>query len=205
MKKHIIVIDDCYETAKLLATSLEHTFDSHVKFHTNPFKAIEEVRTTRLEENERLYIVCDYMMPQMDGIELFDEISTLGKSISFMLVTNENDSIVIEEAMRKGVDLFVLKQQGFDVVINQINKIINGDRSISEDIIEVFEVSDVIKGYRVVEKNPTNMKLYTNEEIPKNSLIKLEGHTSREMIYKVDNCRILDDGIEVECSILKAS
>ncbi|WP_412471417.1 response regulator [Halobacteriovorax sp. RT-1-4] len=205
MKKHIMVIDDCYETAKLLATSLENTFNSHVRFHTNPFKAIEDIQTIKLNRGEKLYIICDYMMPQMDGIELYDEISLLDKEMSFILVTNENDSQVIEEAARKGIDLFVLKQQGFDVVINQINKMINDENRLGRDIIEVFEISDVVQGYRVVEKDHKHLKLLTKEEIPRNAIIKLDGHSSRAQIYKVDSCKIVDNNIEVECSPVKAS
>lgn len=200
-----MVIDDCYETAKLLATSLESTFESSVRFHTNPFKAIDDIRGMKLQNGEKLYVICDYMMPQMDGIELFDEISILGKDISFILVTNENDSQVIEEAARKGVALFVLKQQGFDVVINQINKIINDEYTLGQDLIEVFEVSDIVRGYRVIEKDRNHLKLLTKEELPKNAIIKLDGHSSRASLYKVDSCRILNNNIEVECSRVKAS
>ncbi|WP_419172119.1 response regulator transcription factor [Halobacteriovorax sp.] len=202
MKKHIMVIDDCYETAKLLATSLQNTFSFHIKYHTNPFKAIEDIKTLALLGDDKLYIICDYMMPQMDGIELYDEISILDKNISFILLTNENDSQVIEEAARKGIDLFLLKQQGFDVIINQINKIINDDSTLGHELIEVFEVTDIVRGFKIVEKGFGHLKLISKEEIPRNAIIKIGTGSNDNDIYRVNSCKIVNDKIEVDCSLL---
>lgn len=202
MKKHIMVIDDSYEVAKLLSTSLENTFNSNVKFHTNPFKAIEDIRTLSLHGDDKLFVICDYMMPQMDGIELYDEVSLLEKEITFILLTNENDSQIIEEASRKGIDDILLKQHGFDVILNQIAKVINEEYRLGSDLIEVFEVSDVIHGFKIIEREDGNIRLLTNEEVPRNALIKLGTGPEDNDIYRVNSCKIIDDRIQVDCTLV---
>ncbi len=63
----------------------------------------------RLEENEYDVIMCDYRMPEMDGIELLKEIRSRGVHVPFVMMTGVGMDDAVVEAFGAGADLHVEK------------------------------------------------------------------------------------------------
>ncbi|MCJ2511929.1 MAG: PAS domain S-box protein [Candidatus Thermoplasmatota archaeon] len=63
----------------------------------------------RLEANEYDVIMCDYRMPEMDGIELLKEIRSRGIHTPFVMMTGKGMDDAVLEALDAGADLHVEK------------------------------------------------------------------------------------------------
>lgn len=71
-------------------------------------------------------IICDWMMPEMSGLELLQEVrrNSLLKSIPFLMVTAEHDRELVMQAIKEGVSDYVVKPFTADVLEGKINKVL---------------------------------------------------------------------------------
>ncbi len=54
-------------------------------------------------------IMCDWNMPQMNGIEFLRQVRSTGCSIPFMMITGRSDQSSVVEAKNHGVDGYIRK------------------------------------------------------------------------------------------------
>lgn len=116
----ILLIDDEHETVDIL----ERYFTSDFKI----YKAYDGVQGFKIaEENLPDIIICDIMMPNMDGIQFLSKIKADKKLAHIKIViftakTSEEDML---EALDKGADAYITKPVSLKVLRKRIDKLIN--------------------------------------------------------------------------------
>jgi DNA-binding NarL/FixJ family response regulator len=89
-----------------------------------------------LENNEVDIVVSDMNMPQMNGIELTLQIKEFYPKVKVLLLTMVEDAPNIRDAIKAGVNGYVLKKAGKDELEKAILSIIAGKKYYSEAVIE---------------------------------------------------------------------
>lgn len=57
-------------------------------------------------------IICDWMMPEMTGLELLTEVRKRSPKMPFLMVTGRNDLEAVQTAMKHGVSAYIAKPFG---------------------------------------------------------------------------------------------
>ena len=67
-------------------------------------------------------IICDWRMPEMDGLELLEAIRKLGnrKDTDFLMVTSVNDAKYVTTAIKSGVSGYITKPVDIDTIYKKI-------------------------------------------------------------------------------------
>ena len=68
-----------------------------------------EKALAKLERGRFEVIISDYKMPEMDGIKLFEEVRRMGCGIPFIFFSGTTEPEIIEGALNKGADRYILK------------------------------------------------------------------------------------------------
>jgi len=97
------------------------------------YSSIEEaedgvVALRKLESQEFDFIICDWNMPNMTGIELLREVrgNDALKELPFLMVTAEAIKENIIEAVKAGVSNYIVKPFTADVLQSKIEAILKG-------------------------------------------------------------------------------
>jgi sigma-B regulation protein RsbU (phosphoserine phosphatase) len=102
---HILVVDDNSVNRMLAATSLRK-WGHEVTLAVDGVEALEILSTEKIS-----FVVSDWMMPRMDGLELCSRIraANFSRYIYFILLTAKGETTEIVEGMQAGADDFVTK------------------------------------------------------------------------------------------------
>lgn len=86
------------------------------------------VALRKLESQEFDFIICDWNMPNMTGIELLREVRSNDalKELPFLMVTAEAIKENIIEAVKAGVSNYIVKPFTADVLQSKIEAILKG-------------------------------------------------------------------------------
>jgi PAS domain S-box-containing protein len=171
----ILHVDDEESILKISQIILEE-FDPHLRISntTSPIKALKE-----LESKEYDLVLSDYMMPEMNGIQLAEKIISQG--IPFILYTGRGSEEVAEAAFKAGVDDYVRKEAApthLQVLARRIRQIVEQARGekrlkVSEEKFRLFFMNQPVLCYiiskdgDIVEVNETVLDTlgYTREEL----------------------------------------
>lgn len=88
-----------------------------------------------LENNEVDILVTDFNMPYLSGIDLTLQIKAFNPNVKVLLLTMVEDSNHIREAIKAGVNGYVLKKTGKDELEKAILTIYGGKKYFSEAVI----------------------------------------------------------------------
>lgn len=99
-KINILIIDDDLIYRKLSSSILQERF--------NVFTADSpSVGFDILAKNEIRYVVCDYHLPEMDGLQVLEKIKSNYPNIEVIMISNTDDMNIVINALRSGaVDYF---------------------------------------------------------------------------------------------------
>lgn len=68
-------------------------------------------------------VIClDINMPEMSGLDALASIKTSNKSIVVIMVTANNDSSTVQQAIRTGADGYILKPFNAQQIVRAVNK-----------------------------------------------------------------------------------
>lgn len=102
----ILHIDDDERELRLASKYLNQLSDYlRIVQTTSGNEAIEIVRKMRLD-----CIVADYHMPEMNGTELYSELKKMDVKIPFILLTGKGNEKVAAEAIKFGIDAYLIKE-----------------------------------------------------------------------------------------------
>lgn len=122
MQKHLLVIVDDEED---LLDLYEYNFlrkGFEVKAFTRARPALEFVSGTQPD-----LILCDWMMPEMTGLELCKQVknSMSLSNIPFVMVTCRNELAARREAIAAGVTEFISKPVPLSLLLSRVSELIS--------------------------------------------------------------------------------
>ena len=126
-KKNILIVED--------AISMRHTIKASLR--KQGFNSLIEggdgEHALKLMKSKKInLVICDWMMPNMSGPELFEHIQSdkKYKNMPFILLTGNDQKGSVTEALKMGIKHYVVKpfnpqklsEKVFDLLQEQINK-----------------------------------------------------------------------------------
>lgn len=166
---------------------------------SNGLEALELI----LRENPHL-MICDIKMPGMDGLELMKECRKINSGIKTVVLSGYNDFAYVKEALRYGVENYLLKPVDRDelvsTVLNVINKFEN-DLNYCKTMVESAEIIRDNILYRMLTDNISKKELRERLKFLK---IDLSGSRFRTAAIEVVNYGYLFSRDELEGRIREA-
>lgn len=126
MREPLVVIVDDEED---LLDLYEYNFAKR-GFRVATFERAEAAFDFILEEEPQI-ILCDWMMPDMDGLEFCRKVKSNIQlaDIPFLMVTCRTEKSAIRQALASGVSDYISKPIGMEDLIERVNFILGSDRS----------------------------------------------------------------------------
>ncbi|MFQ5454887.1 MAG: chemotaxis response regulator CheY [Nitrospirota bacterium] len=120
LEMKIMIVDDFSTMRKIIKNILKQI----------GYKNIEEaedgnIALAKLKQDKFDFVVCDWNMPNMSGIELLKKVREYpeSKNIPFLMVTAEAQKENIMEAIKSGVSNYIVKPFTAEVLKEKIDKI----------------------------------------------------------------------------------
>lgn len=117
MPRKILIIDDEVRLRESMADFLS-IMGNEVKLAEDGEEGIKV-----MEEFNPDIIICDLMMPKMDGLEFFSYLKKSSIEIPFILLTARSESTIRRQASSAGIKNFITKPFAFDNLIEKIESI----------------------------------------------------------------------------------
>ncbi len=124
---HFLVVDDSQSMRRIIARTLRKMGCKAV-FEAHNVRSAQEV----LEAERIDFIVCDWNMPGMKGIEFLQEIrnSEQYKDLPFLMVSAEVNTDNIFEAIKSGVSNYLPKPFTPDILRKKIEVILDAKKGL---------------------------------------------------------------------------
>ncbi len=174
----ILCIDDEPLLLEVIKKFFEREPEFSVKTCTNGKDALEILSALEFDS-----IICDYSLPEMDGIEVLKEVRRRGFSSLFIIITGKHRAQVAIDALNNGADYYVQKGGGIVQDMPVLSEFIsNGVKKIraSRALIEREGT------YRsIIENNPDLLSRFSPEwelSFVNNSYMDFTGMNSNECI-----------------------
>lgn len=121
LNKTVLVVDDFSTMRKIIKNSLQSMGFTKIIEAQDGVDALE-----KLQNEEVCLIVSDWNMPRMSGIELLKKVKSEEKlsKIPFIMVTAEGQKECVIEAIKSGVNNYVVKPFTTEVLEQKIQQIL---------------------------------------------------------------------------------
>jgi DNA-binding NarL/FixJ family response regulator len=121
-------------------------------------------------------IMMDMSMPHMNGIEATLQIKRRNPGIRIIALTIYKSQDYVREALKAGVDGYVLKDATYEELIVAIRSVLSGKKFLSPDVS-----SQVVSSYLNAGSSDNSLPSWDNLTPRERSIVKLvaEGHTNR--------------------------
>lgn len=103
-KEKILVIDDDEDVLRFIERILKQCGFENCVITSNVKYAIEKI-----DNGQIAAILCDWHMPNMNGIDVLRAVREHDQSVPFVMVTSERDKSCVMEAVRAGVTDYLIK------------------------------------------------------------------------------------------------
>jgi diguanylate cyclase (GGDEF)-like protein len=153
----ILVVDDAKFSSAMIGRALGQVGYQDVRFANSAAEAIRQ-----LELRPASVLLADWLMPQMDGLELTGRVRQLDEMTDHytyvMLLTGKEGENVLSEAFDRGVDDFINKAQmneqlvprvyAADRLCNTLQRLLQENRLLTENIasLEQRNLVDTLTG-----------------------------------------------------------
>jgi len=123
LKMNILVVDDFATMRKIIKNILRQLGYVNILEAENGVVALEVLKSQKVG-----FIVSDWNMPEMTGLELLKAVraSEQWKDLPFLMVTAEGQKANVIEAVKHRVSNYVVKPFTAELVAEKINKIFEG-------------------------------------------------------------------------------
>ncbi|NYT12055.1 MAG: PAS domain S-box protein [Methanomassiliicoccales archaeon] len=163
-RPRVLYIDDEEIYAELAKTYLEDLGNCVVEIETFSPRALDRIRREHFD-----VIVSDYMMPNMDGLELLKAIKEMGVSTPFILFTGKDREEVAIDALNNGAEFYIQKGGSTEAQFAELsNMIVRSVRSshVEEELFrseesyrQLVECANVI----IMERDLDGKIIFMNE------------------------------------------
>ncbi len=121
-REHILIIDDEKRIVQTGQEVLEN-LGYRVTGHTSSREALEMVRR---QPGKFDLVITDFIMPQMNGIELAQELSRLRPDMPIILYTAIRKAVSLEHAKKLGIKDYLLKPVTAGELGRAIRRVLDG-------------------------------------------------------------------------------
>jgi len=120
----VLVVDDFATMRRILKNILKQIGFSNIAEADNGKTALAELKKEQFD-----LILCDWNMPEISGIELLQKIRSDDelKDTPFVMVTAEAQKDNILEAVKAGVNNYVVKPFTAETIGEKLKKVLMGD------------------------------------------------------------------------------
>jgi DNA-binding NarL/FixJ family response regulator len=130
-KARVLLIDDhqiVLESLSLLLSSFEGM--TVVGTYIDGREAVEYY-----SKNGADIIITDMRMPKMSGVEICAEVRKINPQVKVLMLTMVEDAKQIREAIKIGVNGYVLKMADADELLYAIRTVLDGKRYFSDEVV----------------------------------------------------------------------
>jgi len=125
----------------IVRQGLRHLLESDPEFHVvgeagNGFEALHLIET--LKPN---VLVVDMMMPGLNGLEVLRQFKKISPGTRAIVLSMQSANAYVVEALKLGADGYVLKETGPSELVNAIHAVTQGNRYVSEKLLDRLESS----------------------------------------------------------------
>ena len=185
MKYKIAVVDDNDVYNKLITKSLEHE-GFEVYSYTDSNNALEEI----LERDFNL-VICDWMMPNVDGITLLNKVKAV-KQTPFWFLSAAKDNAFIQKAYNSGAHKISFKDDNKnELIVDITNFFLEKSKDCQDGYITTYLPSHTFKEYSLI-MSAQNIEIICAEEIPVGTIISVT-HDDETLMLKVENLERLEN------------
>jgi two-component system, chemotaxis family, chemotaxis protein CheY len=126
----VLVVDDSRSLLMMLEGQLKCKGFGKIVLVPNGLEALAKVKCEKID-----VILCDWDMPVMDGMQLLNELKTDPdtKDIPFLLVTSKSNRSDILNAIKKGVDDYIVKPIQINVLVKKVIDMVQKRQSRKQD------------------------------------------------------------------------
>jgi CheY-like chemotaxis protein len=100
IKYAVVCVDDDPHILQMLSFQLEKIIDSRytlIEYFTNPEDVIANLNELALEEIDIVFILVDYQMPQMNGVQLIRTIKKINPKLECVMLSGQANSVQVAE------------------------------------------------------------------------------------------------------------
>jgi two-component system, NarL family, nitrate/nitrite response regulator NarL len=144
-----------------------------------------------LKSNEVDIVITDFHMPGMDGLTLVHTIKRIQPQIKTIILSMHDETHLVKEILRAGVNGYVLKKDTHRELMNAIGEVKNGKVYLSSDInkILITNLQNPDEGRLLTDREREILKLiakeYSNKQIAEELFISERTvETHRKNIFK---------------------
>ena len=123
LSMNILIVDDFATMRRMVRNILKQLGYNHVFEADDGTSAVEILKKEKIQ-----FIISDWNMPQMSGIDLLKTVRSTEewKSLPFLMVTAEGQKENVLEAVKYKVSNYIVKPFTPEVLMEKINKIFEG-------------------------------------------------------------------------------
>lgn len=129
-----------------------------------------------LQDHKVDLIILDHRMPVLSGIETLKEIKAREIEAKILLFTVSNSGDDVQEALKLGVDGYLLKDMDPDEIIGDIRKILRGELVISPDLAPILARALRTPSVDEIASNLTSRELEVIQMIAEGASNKMIGN-----------------------------
>lgn len=187
MKETILLVDDELTYLELLKSILQQEGYANVITESNPLNVPNILKSQKVD-----LILLDIYMPQMNGLQLLEQISPEYPNIPVIIVTAVDDKEIALEAIKFGAYEFIIKPPDTDRLLLTIRnaigyKLLERERDVLRSEGALTKVDDN-KFENIITDSDTMLKVFNLVEIfaPTNETILIVGETGtgKDLIAK---------------------
>ena len=119
----LLICDDhnlISEGIELMLQSSSESFEIHMV--TSGKAALQFLQLNTID-----VLILDISMPEMDGLDVLQELTAQNHSVKVLMLTMHNQIDYIKKAMQKGANGYILKNTSKAMLIEAIQKVANGE------------------------------------------------------------------------------
>jgi two-component system, NarL family, nitrate/nitrite response regulator NarL len=134
MKYKLLIVDDHL----IFLESMSLLIDSLPEFELVGTASNGKEALLKLQELEVDILLCDYMMPQMDGVELIFRMKENFPSVKILMLTGNEDVTGIKKAIQMGVSGIILKNTRKEEFKKALLSVAEGKTYYSSSVMQIL-------------------------------------------------------------------
>ena len=123
MEKNVLIVDDDEVMLRLIRYTLEEFVTGNITTFESSVDALNFVNSNKISDID--LVICDWQMPENDGLEILDAVRTKDPQIPFLMVTAIPTLDIVNQAKNKGASDFLCKPLRNHELMDKVQRLLN--------------------------------------------------------------------------------